>query len=267
MGIVRWPEDVKPREIVTCVICGNSISATTATAGRHAEGQQAFACNSHFFNGTQFIVGWADFITDLVYSYLDSGRDPADLDAQDAMMESCYMGDCYIEERQLGANSRSLPGDLACHLLTRQFCGRAIVVTDKPAIMRPAVAKQWQMIKRRIHREISSTLKATRFDALSRQLSDAQRIRFVDESSPDIAEDDVLLVTSRRLLDLSLTAQTVYLACAIDEKTEMALRILIPNHGLMVRYDLNPGPSVKSTVHRPWNWRDRRRIPSYSSMK
>lgn len=65
MAIVGWPEDVKPCEVVTCVVCKQARPISDVMAGlQDDEGVQAFACNGHFWNSARFIRGWADFIAD-----------------------------------------------------------------------------------------------------------------------------------------------------------------------------------------------------------
>ena len=53
---------MKPRKTVICVLCSKEIPLTRATAGLlDADGNQAFACNDHFWHGHDYIIGWIDF--------------------------------------------------------------------------------------------------------------------------------------------------------------------------------------------------------------
>jgi hypothetical protein len=62
MAITTWPDDVHIEETVMCVACNQEILLSKATAGAvDARGGQAFACNEHFWNGTQLIRGWTEF--------------------------------------------------------------------------------------------------------------------------------------------------------------------------------------------------------------
>lgn len=73
MAIVKVPADISPGDVL-CIICENAIPLTQATAGfLSIDNQQAFACNSHFRSGQQFIVGWVDFIITERLKHLQHG--------------------------------------------------------------------------------------------------------------------------------------------------------------------------------------------------
>jgi hypothetical protein len=62
MAIITWPDDVQIEKTVLCVACNQEILLSEATAGAvDVYGKQAFACNDHFWNGTQLIRGWTEF--------------------------------------------------------------------------------------------------------------------------------------------------------------------------------------------------------------
>lgn len=62
MAIVGWPDDVPPPQSLQCVICKQHKSPVEVSAGLYgADGQQAYACNSHFWDMGKLILGWADF--------------------------------------------------------------------------------------------------------------------------------------------------------------------------------------------------------------
>ena len=47
---------------VTCAICMKVISFAEATTGLlDAEGNQTFACDSHFWRGHEYVTGWVNF--------------------------------------------------------------------------------------------------------------------------------------------------------------------------------------------------------------
>jgi hypothetical protein len=63
MVIIKLPDDLQSLSSITCVICSKTIVLEEATAGLwDVDNQQAFACNGHFWNGSEYIVGWVDFI-------------------------------------------------------------------------------------------------------------------------------------------------------------------------------------------------------------
>jgi hypothetical protein len=62
MAIIQLFDNEQLPEYVRCAICGKQIPMTEATAGLLDAEQQQFACNGHFWNPHQFIIGWADFM-------------------------------------------------------------------------------------------------------------------------------------------------------------------------------------------------------------
>lgn len=77
MAIVSVPASLRNTGRVECAICHRVIPLSLATAGRlTCEGFQAFACNGHFWNGNEFITGWADFVSDQRLALLHQGIDP-----------------------------------------------------------------------------------------------------------------------------------------------------------------------------------------------
>ena len=62
MAITDWPEGIEQDDTVICAICQRRISLTTATAGLCDNNTgQAFACDEHFGNSSDCIIGWTDF--------------------------------------------------------------------------------------------------------------------------------------------------------------------------------------------------------------
>jgi len=63
MGVIAWPEDVADIVVLQCVICCKERPADELSVGFcDRDDRQWFACNEHFWNRGEFIVGWADFI-------------------------------------------------------------------------------------------------------------------------------------------------------------------------------------------------------------
>ena len=63
MGIVAWPDSVQLREKEECAICGEFVPLADLTIGMcDFKGVQRFACNSHYQNARELILGWADFL-------------------------------------------------------------------------------------------------------------------------------------------------------------------------------------------------------------
>jgi hypothetical protein len=65
MGIRAWPRGVHPGSTVRCMVCERNIELVAATAGMvDATGVQTFACNDHFWNETQLIIGYSRFVAE-----------------------------------------------------------------------------------------------------------------------------------------------------------------------------------------------------------
>jgi len=63
MGITKLGNEEKLPQYFVCVICGKQVSPDLATAGIADNAHTLrFACNGHFWNAHQFIVGWANFL-------------------------------------------------------------------------------------------------------------------------------------------------------------------------------------------------------------
>ena len=61
MPIFAVPGDMQDRSVL-CVICSEDVLSSEVTAGsRYADGRQAFACNKHLNERTNWITAWAAF--------------------------------------------------------------------------------------------------------------------------------------------------------------------------------------------------------------
>ena len=62
MAIVAWPEGAAVPSTVPCVICHAERPRSEVSAGLcRANGEQAFACDGHFWFCNQLLAGWATF--------------------------------------------------------------------------------------------------------------------------------------------------------------------------------------------------------------
>jgi hypothetical protein len=61
VGVISCPEGC-PSQPHTCVLCGQTRHLDDLTIGIYLHGQQALACNSHFFDGDKLYRGWATFV-------------------------------------------------------------------------------------------------------------------------------------------------------------------------------------------------------------
>lgn len=79
MAITYLPPDLIDVSL-TCAICSVKLTLDKATAGSlDCNGQQVFACVSHFLEVEKLITGWADFLAKERFKYLRKGQSPEDL--------------------------------------------------------------------------------------------------------------------------------------------------------------------------------------------
>ena len=72
MGIVAWPHGVHLGSHERCALCGRNANINHLAIGMVAAGAQpAFVCNGHFWDKTQFIYGWADYMVDQRFGPLE----------------------------------------------------------------------------------------------------------------------------------------------------------------------------------------------------
>jgi len=80
MAIIDLPAELHISLPLACSVCGVALPLDKATAGLvTADGQQAFACVSHFLEVELLVRGWATFIAEERRHYLEQGKEPEDL--------------------------------------------------------------------------------------------------------------------------------------------------------------------------------------------
>lgn len=145
----------------------------------------------------------------------------------------------YREQRTVGSEPISL--DLARHLYTRMMCGKVAAVADKPTTLLAAVRKQWLKIERKLRRERSSTLDATRILELSHEIARMQSMTFTAKPPIDEPQADVLFATIDDFLRWPPQCKTMYVTCAVElEKVHMVTSWMV-RHGLVVVYNNSHG--------------------------
>lgn len=148
----------------------------------------------------------------------------------------------YAEQRTLEPGI-SLSQDIARHLYMRQFCGKAVIVTDLPGARISAVRKQWLIIERSAQREKASTLKLTRVQELSRQVAHAQRFRFIASPPQEHPERDVFFVLPTDQVMLPASCQTLYMTCHVERSWYEDLTRQLHEGALVVVYQEVGGPN------------------------
>lgn len=71
MGIVAWPRGIYLGSHERCALCGRNTNINHLAVGMaDASSKPAFACNGHFWDKDEFIMGWADYMVDQRYGPL-----------------------------------------------------------------------------------------------------------------------------------------------------------------------------------------------------
>lgn len=143
----------------------------------------------------------------------------------------------YREHRYAG--SAPVSQDLAKHLYTRMMCGKATIVAERPAVMLPALRKQWLKLQQKVKRERSSTLDASRILELSQQLARMQSMTFTAKAPIDEPRADVLIATINDLLRWPPQCRTMYITCNVELEKLHMVTSWMPKHSLVVIYEEN----------------------------
>ena len=135
------------------------------------------------------------------------------------------------EEDSLGAN----PGTkgLARHLFTRMSCGKVVIIADKPEVLHASLRKSWLKLVRKVQRERSSTLSATRVLRLTDMASKMQTMRFTTDW-PDDYMADVAIATVDQLLQWAPDCRTLYVACDISMEQLHVVAAMMAKGSLVV---------------------------------
>ena len=135
------------------------------------------------------------------------------------------------EEGSLGSN----PGakDLARHLFSRMSCGKAVVVADRPNVMHALLRKQWLKLARKVSKEQSSTLNASRLLRLSGMVARMQTMHFTTDW-PDDYTADVAIATVEQFLQWSPDCRTMYVTCEVSIEQLHLITAMMPKGSLVV---------------------------------
>lgn len=139
------------------------------------------------------------------------------------------------EEYSFGSN----PGtkDLARHMFTRMYCGKIVIVSDRPQATNAALRKQWLKLMRKVSKERSSTLNAARMLCLSDMIAKMASIKFTTVW-PDDWEADVFIVDVERLLRWAPECRTIYITCDMPREQLHIITALMRKGSLVVECKL-----------------------------
>jgi hypothetical protein len=142
------------------------------------------------------------------------------------------MNEIYVERRKV-TESISLSWDLAHHLYTRRLDGIVLIVANRPAVLLPAVRKQWVKVIARVEREHASTLNSTRRQILGDKISEMEGLKFVVGIPKPESVPGVFFITPLEFTCMGAVSHTVYLT--YDIQNDVLYKNVL-RHGLMVLY-------------------------------
>ncbi|MFJ9787805.1 hypothetical protein ACIRSS_50100 [Amycolatopsis sp. NPDC101161] len=154
----------------------------------------------------------------------------------------CYLGgrivmrSHWVEHRTLHGNT-ILSWDIAHHFYTRHQ-RTAVVVTDVPNVLYPAVRKQWLKVIRQVQRERSSTLDATKIHELTNDISRMLGLCMTTKSPYEVPSSDI----GMRFADVSgLLAEppichTLYVTVSLPPEVLEEISRYMPEGSLIVQY-------------------------------
>lgn len=126
--------------------------------------------------------------------------------------------------------------DICRHLYMRIFCGKVVIVADKPNAFLPALRKQWLKLTRRVQRERSSTLNALRTRELSNTIAKMQGLQFTTKWPPDIESADIYIATVDQLLRWAPECRTLYVTCPVELEHLHMITAWMPKSSVVVIY-------------------------------
>jgi hypothetical protein len=136
----------------------------------------------------------------------------------------------------LGANSL-LSRDLARSICAYGMHGKIAIVSEKPTELLSVTRKQWLKLIRRLRRERSSTLNASRIAELEWQIDWMQRLSFTSRTPTDPLEADVNFATADDFVRVPPVCSTLYVTYDFEREKLHLLATWMPKRGVVVAYE------------------------------
>jgi len=144
----------------------------------------------------------------------------------------------YIEHRPKG--SGTISEDLVKHMYIRVSQGSVAVVAEHPVSMLAVIRKRWLKIERRLRRERSSTLSASKILELTHQITKMQTIRFTAKPPKEEPGGDVQFATVKDWMAWPPEAncRTLYVTYPITKEQLYLITGWMCESGVIVIYDV-----------------------------
>lgn len=166
---------------------------------------------------------------------------------------------CFIEQRNASAHgSSSLASDVARHLHSRQYLGKAVIICDNPVVMLSTIRKQWLKLARVIQKQRAATLNADKILKYTHAITHMQNMQFTSKLPSEHPGADVYILGSSTV-QLPPQCWTTYVCGPITDSLHLANQM--PADALIIDYTqltdwealgLEPKRLLEHRVHQDW---------------
>jgi hypothetical protein len=170
------------------------------------------------------------------------------------------MKEFFIEyRRDPSVQSGALAADIAQHLQSRQYLGRALIICDNPAAILSAVRKQWLKAARKLLKLRPSTLNAEEILRLTHVIMHMQTIQFIAKPPADVPDATIYFAEPDHS-SIPDRCYTVYVVGPLSPPVVEALHKKLPPNALIVSYigdmpglPLRPKQELEARVLTEWD--------------
>ncbi len=143
----------------------------------------------------------------------------------------------YSEYRKaaVATGHESLAADLARHLYTRQYLGKAVVLCENPIGMVSSARKQWLKLSRTLQRQRSSTMNADKILKFTHGIAHMQHLRFSSKTPMEIPEADIFFLNNATTV-MPAQCFTIYIMYAAPQAHLIHAVSQMPDDALVVHY-------------------------------
>lgn len=168
----------------------------------------------------------------------------------------------FFELRTASARGTdSLSADIARHLHTRQYLGKAVIICNRPPIVLSAMRKQWLKLSRTAQKQRASTLNADKILKYTHTIAHMQHLRFTTKTPLEQPEADVYILAPENATQMPAQCWSVYIDAKVNAEATNALLAQLPAEALVVDYThsgawsklgLAPKKALEARVHSNW---------------
>lgn len=144
-------------------------------------------------------------------------------------------GHCYVERRTV-KDTNSLPWDLAHHIYMRASTGKIMIFANDPEVLLPLLQKKLAQLCRQAQMVRLTTDNAALVTELTRQIVLLQQLQPTTLLPIDCPGSRVFILRPDDFDDLIPYFSTLYVTCAVGDRTLERAAACMTIHSLFVRY-------------------------------